>query len=226
MAKLYLLQPQSKQGNRRLGRSFQKFLDFIDKKFEDIVSENESSTDQVFKRKCAQYTRSFTAEMQKRAYSPKTINVATNIVKIFSKYSDLPLCLIPSGSHLIVFHNRDIIKKEIIEVLKLANVRDRVFFFLMSQSGVRTKTIANLKIEGVEGILDAGTPVPTLVKVQQENTKDTSKILQFHTTEAIASLTDEAQELSLSQKSLNHAQDGSVRMRFGEVPNIYLRFFQ
>lgn len=105
-------------------RSLQKFLDFTGKTPQGIAEEYDASTDQVFRRKYAQHTEAFILEMQKRGYSPKTISVTANIVKSFFKYNDLPLGFIPSGSHLIVFHNRDINKKEIGEIFKLANVRD------------------------------------------------------------------------------------------------------
>jgi len=42
---------------------------------------------------------------------------------------------------------------------------------VMAQSGLRPKTVANLKIKDVEGVLDADTQVPAIVKVRQENTK-------------------------------------------------------
>lgn len=162
---------QSKETEGLYKRSLQKFLDFTGKTPQGIAEEYETSTDRVFKRKYAQYIRAFSSEMTKRGYSPKTISVTVNIVKSFFKYSDLPLGFVPSGSNLIVFHNRDISKNEIVEILKFANVRDRAFLTVMAQSGLRPQTIANLKTKDVEGILGIATPIPAKITVRQSNTK-------------------------------------------------------
>jgi len=162
---------QSKETEGLYRRSFEKFLSFIGGTPEDIEREYAASTDRVFKRKYAQYLRAFAAEMQKRGYSPKTISVTLGIIKSFFKHSDFPLGYVPSGSNLIAFHNREISKYEIVEILKLANVRDRAFFTVMAQSGLRPQTITNLKIKDVEGIANIETLIPSKIRVRQENTK-------------------------------------------------------
>ena len=125
----------SKQTRAAYETQFQKFLDFVEKTPEQIVKEYERSSDRKFKRTYAQYLMALIGELQKRDYSPSSISGVANTVRSFFKYNDLPLGFIPSASHLIQFHNRDIEKNEVLEVLRLCNLRDRAFLCMLAQSG-------------------------------------------------------------------------------------------
>jgi len=151
--------------------SLQKFMDFIQKTPEQVLAEYETSEDRNFKRLYAQCMLSLLSEMQRKGYAPASISATLNAVRSFFKYNDLPLGFVPSGSNLIEFHNRDIMKEEIVEILNVANVRDRAFFCVLAQSGLRPSTVANLRIGDVEGILEENTLVPCKITVRQENTK-------------------------------------------------------
>ncbi len=151
--------------------NFQKFLDFIEKTPEQILTEYEKSTDRRFKRKYAQYAKALIGILQKQGYSPSTVNSVVAAVRSFFKYNDLPLGFVPSGSNLIEFHNRDISREEIQEILKIAGVRERTFFCMMAQSGLRPSTIVQLKMKDVEAILEEDTPIPCKITVSQKNTK-------------------------------------------------------
>lgn len=170
---------------------FQKFLDFVQKTPEQIVKEYERSSDRKFKRIYAQYLMAIIRELQGRRYAPSSVNSVINVVRSFFKYNDLPLGFIPSGSNLIEFHNRDIEKSEILEVLRLANIRDRAFFCILTQSGLRPSTIAKLKIKDMEKILEHDTPIPCKITVQQENTKGMySEYFSFIGEESVSHLKD------------------------------------
>jgi len=171
--------------------NFQKFLDFVEKSAAEIVLEYENSDDRHFKRRYGQYVKALISVLQKRGYAPASITTIIGTIKSFFKYNDLPLGFIPSGSRLIEFHNRDITREEVVEVLKLANVRDRAFFTVMAQSGLRPGTISGLRIKDVEKILDEDAPVPATVKVNQENTKGKFQgYFSFVGEEAIAHVKD------------------------------------
>jgi len=130
-------------------------------------------------------------ELQALKYAPSSVNSVINVVRSFFKYNDLPLGFIPSGSNLIEFHNRDIEKNEILEVLKLSNVRDRAFFCILTQSGLRPSTIANLKIKDIEKILEQDTPIPCEITVRKENTKGKySEYFSFIGEESVSYLKD------------------------------------
>ncbi len=151
--------------------NFQKFVDFVGKSAAEMVLEYEHSDDRQFGRRYARYVKALISALQKQGYAPASITAIVGTIKSFFKYNDLPLGFIPSGSRLIEFHNRDISREEITEILKLANVRDRAFFTVMAQSGLRPSTISRLKIKDLEKILEEDTPVPATIRVRQENTK-------------------------------------------------------
>ena len=181
----------SKQTRAAYTTQFQKFLDFVEKTPEQVVKEYERSSDRKFKRIYAQYLMALIRELQALKYAPSSVNSVINVVRSFFKYNDLPLGFIPSGSNLIEFHNRDIDKNEVLEVLRLANIRDRAFFCILTQSGLRPSTIAKLKIKDMEKILAQDTPIPCKINVRQENTKGKySEYFSFIGEESVTYLKD------------------------------------
>ena len=202
----------SKQTRAMYEANLQKFLDFIEKTPEQVVKEYERTSDRKFKRLYAQYLMSLIRELQRKRYAPSSISCAVNTVRSFFKYSNLPLGFIPSGSNLIEFHNRDIEKNEVLEILRLANVRDRAFFCMMAQSGLRPSTIANLRIKDVEGILEENTSVPCKITVRQENTKGKYvEYFSFMGQESISYLKD-----YLKTKNRKLTPEDYVFTKFGE----------
>jgi len=202
----------SKQTRAVYETQFQKFLDFVEKTPEQIVKEYERSSDRKFKRTYAQYLMALISELQKRDYSPSSISGVANTVRSFFKYNDLPLGFIPSASHLIQFHNRDIEKNEVLEVLRLCNVRDRAFLCMLAQSGLRPSTIAKLRVKDVEKILFHDTPVPCKIAVKQENTKGMyGEYFSFMGEESVAYLKD-----YLKTKSKVLTDDDYLFSKFGK----------
>ena len=151
--------------------SFTHFLDYCSLTAEQVVTDFEASDDRVFKRKYAQLIMGFIGDLRRKGYSPGSVTAKVHAVRSFFKYNDLPVGFVPSGSNLIEFHNRDIQKEEILEVLALASVREKAVFCTLAQSGLRPDTVANLKVKDVEGILEENTPLPCKVTVHRENTK-------------------------------------------------------
>lgn len=193
--------------------SLQKFMDFVQKTPEQVLAEYEASEDRNFKRLYARHMLALLSEMQRKGYAPASISATLNAVRSFFKYNDLPLGFIPSGSNLIEFHNRDIMKDEVVEILNVANVRDRAFFCVLVQSGLRPSTVANLRIGDVEEILEENTPVPCKITVRQENTKGKfQEYFSFMGKEAVSNLKD---YLKTRKKSLT--ADDYVFTMFGET---------
>ena len=114
---------------------------------------------------------SFIGKIQSEHYSPSSQSIALNTVKSFFKYMNLPLNFLPSGRRYVVFHNRDIKKEEIEEIIKDAQPREKAYYALMTQSGLRPNEISNLKIGDLEGLLEENTPIPCMVTIRQEATK-------------------------------------------------------
>jgi integrase len=151
--------------------NFRKFLNFIQKTPNQIFEDYQRYEERKFKIIYAQYVKSLIGELQKKGYAPATVTATVDVIKSFFKHTDLPLGYTPSGSTLVQFHNKDISRTEVLEILKIASPRDRAFFTIVAQSGLRPSTVASLNLRDIEGILTENTPVPCLIRVRQENTK-------------------------------------------------------
>jgi integrase len=149
----------------------QKLLDFIHKTPNQIMADFEKMSERKFRLVYAQYLKSLIGDLQQKGYAPSSVTGTINTIRSFFKYSDLPLGFIPSGSNLIMFHNKDISRPEIQEVLRLSGIRDKAFFCMSVQSGLRPSSLASLKLKDVEGILQEQTPIPCKITVRQEATK-------------------------------------------------------
>jgi integrase len=150
---------------------FKKFLEFAETTSNQIIEDNERMDDKQFKRKYTPIIMSFIGKIQNEHYAPSTQSIALNTVKSFFKYTSLPLNFLPSGRKSIMFHNRDITKEEIEAIIKDAKPREKAYYALMTQSGLRPNEISNLKIGDLENLLEEKTPIPCLIKIRQEATK-------------------------------------------------------
>jgi len=151
--------------------NFKKFLDFAETTAEEIIADYDKLDDKQFKRKYTPIIMSFIGKIQSENYSPSSQSIALNTVKSFFKYMNLPLNFLPSGRRYVVFHNRDIKKEEIEAIIKDAQPREKAYYTLMTQSGLRPNEISNLKIGDLEGLLEENTPIPCMVTIRQEATK-------------------------------------------------------
>lgn len=151
--------------------NLQKFLDNIGKTPDQILSEYDNLDEKQFKRFYSTQLISYLVKLQKEGYSPATQQIAVNAIKSFFKYNNLPLNYIATGRKFVTYHNRDIRKEEIEEIIKIAEPREKAFYVLMAQSGLRPNEICNLKIENLEKLLDENTPIPCLIKINQDQTK-------------------------------------------------------
>jgi site-specific recombinase XerD len=161
----------SEKTKRNYRYYFKKFEEFAGAKAEQIIADYEKLDDKQFKRKYTPTIMGFVGQIQTEKYSPATQNVALNTVKSFFKYHNLPLNFLPSGRQYTVFHNRDITKEEIEAIIKDAQPREKAYYALMTQSGLRPNEISNLKIGDLEGLLQEDTPIPCMITIRQEATK-------------------------------------------------------
>ena len=149
---------------------FKKFCEFIDKSAAEILSDYEQSTDRDFRRKYAQYVRGWIGCLTRQNYAIKTVIVHVTAVQSFFKYNDLPLGHVPRGQAHITFHNRDLTKKEIVDVLSISKPREKAFFTIMAQSGLRPQTICSLRIKHLQPDLKEHR-VPCKIEVPRELAK-------------------------------------------------------
>jgi integrase len=147
-------------------RNFQYFLAFIEGSAQEILKDYESSSDREFKRKYAQLVKGWIAEMQQKDYAINSIKSKVGAVQSFFKHHDLPLAYIPQPQEYVRYHNRDITKEEIALIISVAKPRDRAFFVVMAQSGLRPETLCKLKLKHLEPDWTQGT-IPCKIDVPQ-----------------------------------------------------------
>lgn len=151
-------------------RNFKRFCDFIGKTPEQILEECENLTDRKFRRKYAEYVRALIGTLTRQEYTKSSVRVMVASIKSFFKYNDLPLAYIPVARAKVVYHNRDITKEEITNILKIARPRDRAFFCISAQTGLRPHTICELKLKHIQPDFDENT-IPCKINVPAEIAK-------------------------------------------------------
>lgn len=156
-------------------RNFQAFLDYVDLKSADqIVREYQNLksffAEKKFKEKYTGFLTGWISHLSGKGLTDGSVRVMVAATQSFFSYMNLPLnkVLLPNGR--VVYHNRDIERKEIVEVLRVSSVRDKAFFAFLAQSGLRPHSICQLRIKDLQPDLDKGA-VPLLVTVRQDITK-------------------------------------------------------
>ena len=157
----------SKHTDRNYRRSLTYFCEFIEKTPEQILLEYEDTDDKAFRRKYARYLRAFIASMAAKGYTKGTIRVLAAAVQSFFKYTDLPLAYVPKAKLTVTYHNRDITSEEINEILSVSTPRERAFYTIMTQSGLRPHVICALKRKHLESLDKA----PCKIDVPEELAK-------------------------------------------------------
>ena len=146
------------------------FCNFIEKTPQQILKGYEGMSDRQFRRKYAQYVRTFISHQSRNGYTVGSVRAVVSAIKSFFKYNDLPLGHVPMARAKITFHNRDIIKNEVLNILEVSKPRDRAFFCMMAQSGLRPHILCSLRKKHVEPEFEKGT-IPCKVEVPEEIAK-------------------------------------------------------
>ena len=146
------------------------FCDFIETTPEQILEEYERIADREFRRKYARYVRALIGHLSHEGYVVGSVKAFVAAIRSFFKYNDLPLGHVPIPRMKITYHNRDIAKEEIVEILKQSRVRDRAFFCVMAQSGQRPVTLCELRRKHIKPDFSKGI-IPCKVEVPEEIAK-------------------------------------------------------
>jgi len=146
------------------------FCDFMGVTPQQILEEYDSTRDRDFRRKYAQYVRGYVSQLTEKGYANCTINSAITAVKSFFKYNDLSLGYVPIGRKTVKYHNRDIMKEEVKKILAVSRPRDKTFFCLMAQTGLRPETLCKLRFKHLQPDLERGT-TPMKIDVPQNIAK-------------------------------------------------------
>ncbi len=146
------------------------FCEFLGKTPQQILDDYEATTDREFRRRYARYLKAYSSSLFQQKYAPSTIHGAVAAVKSFFKYSDLPIGYVPTARVRVTYHNRDISKEEIKLIVDSSQVRQRAFYLLMAQGGLRPYTICRLKYKHLKEDYEKGT-IPLCIKVPEELAK-------------------------------------------------------
>jgi integrase len=163
---------QSKATENQYKRVWEQFSGFIEMSGKEIIADYEASEDRIFKRKYAGFIQAWIAELAKgteerEANTNTSIKVKVGAVKSFFKYNDLPLGHIPQAMNGTVYHNRDITKDEIVQIMAVVKLREKAFFAVMAQSGLRPHTLKQLRLKHLEDL----EKTPCKIEVPQELAK-------------------------------------------------------
>jgi site-specific recombinase XerC len=158
---------QSKATEEQYKRVWNRFSLFIGKNADGVLADYRVLDERECRKQYAQHIRNWIADLTHAGLATTSVKVMVGAVKSFFKYNDLPLGFVPQGRGGIVFHNRDITKDEIIQIMALSKIREKAFFTMMAQSGLRPHTMKQLRLKNLESLDKA----PCKIDVPQEIAK-------------------------------------------------------
>jgi integrase len=158
---------QSKATEVQYKRVWERFSSSIGMTAKEIVADYERSNDRNVMRNHARLIRSWIGKLLKEGLANTSVKVMVGAIKSFYKYNDLPLGHIPQAMSGIVYHNRDLTKEEIVQIMAVVKLREKAFFAVMAQSGLRPHTIKQLRLKHLEDL----EKVPCKIEVPQELAK-------------------------------------------------------
>jgi integrase len=133
-------------------KSMLDFCEFIDSTPEKILADYELLDEKIFKRKYSQYLQEMIAELFRQGKKTTSIRTRVGAVKSFFKYKSMPLAYIPQAKEMITYHNRDIEAKEIAQIMGQSQPREKAFYAVMAQSGLRPCAIKKLRLKHLEDL--------------------------------------------------------------------------
>ncbi len=148
-------------------RVWGQYSAYIGMSAKEIVADYEGANDRTAMRKHARFIRSWIGNLSNSGLTNSSIRVMVGTIKSFYKYTDLPLGHIPHAMGDCVYHNRDISKEEIVQIMTGVKIREKAFFAVMAQSGLRPFTIKQLKLKHLEEF----DKIPCKIEVPKEIAK-------------------------------------------------------
>lgn len=114
--------------------------------------------------------RSFNT-MIKKKYAPLSVKNLLATIKSFFKFWNVPIrVLLPKRAH-VIYHNRDLKRGELRQILTFASPRDRVIWLVMAESGMRGGSAVNLKYWQIKEDFEEGR-IPMKIMLPAASLKD------------------------------------------------------
>lgn len=154
----------------------------------------------------------------KKGLSRNTISLHLSSIQSFFKYMRIPVKL-EVFTAKSAFHNRDITKDEINRILNNSTPRDKSFYLMMVQSGLRPMTLMQLTYTQIKTDFEADR-VPCLIKVPRNMTKgEYAKHFTFVGSDAVKALKGYFEERKMPKDSeriyIGVKTPNAFSMRFG-----------
>ena len=104
-------------------------------------------------------------------YAPMSRASELSTVLSFFQHHRIPL-EVDKQKHLFVkYHNRDITKEELKRILEHCKIREKAFFLIMAESGLRPYTIVQLRYRHIKRDFEAN-KIPMMIELPAEILKD------------------------------------------------------
>jgi len=111
------------------------------------------------------------AYLLERKLAPLSVRNRINIVKSFLNFYEIPVKIKERTRTWVSYHNRDLKREEIRRILEHSGVREKAFFLIMLESGLRPRTICKLQYKHIKEDFEAGR-VPMKIDVPPQIVKD------------------------------------------------------
>jgi integrase len=103
--------------------------------------------------------------------APKSKATILAAVLSFFQHSKIPLQVDVTTESFVINHNRAITREEVKRILEHANLRDRCFFLMMLESGLRPDTLTKLRFMHISEDFEKAT-IPMMIKLETTMVKD------------------------------------------------------
>lgn len=165
-------------GTRRgyVGR-FGKFLDYTGINPDELVQEWKQAKykfpeNKKFEDRYTDILQNYYAMLCSRDnLSPTTPNSIITPIMSFFKFHRIPIEIRKQKNVYIKYHNKDITKEEIKKILEHSGIREKAFFLMMVESGLRPNTIVQLKYKHIKEDFESNR-IPMKIQVPAEIVKD------------------------------------------------------
>lgn len=100
---------------------------------------------EIFLEEWQDLIRAFPSWLKQKNFAPLTVKNCLTGLKSFLKYWKIPLDVDLPKHACVIWHNRDITREEVKQILTFASARDRVIWLILAESGMRGDTCVRLK---------------------------------------------------------------------------------
>ncbi len=163
----------SETTRREYENRIKPFFKFANVNPDTLVSEFESiETYGAEKRFLRQWTKKIEAYVYGlEGLVPTTLMQELTIVVSFFKHHGINVNPSRKRHVYVTYHNRDIKKEEIQRIVERASIRDRAFFLMMAESGLRPYTLVQLRYKHIKKDFEAHR-MPMLIDLPSKLLKD------------------------------------------------------